>query len=90
MKYFLYSTVLTTLALAGCSNDSSQPTDAAVGPDSESVATETISLVGTVPMTGLPIHDVWAYTNPSDDKQYALIGASEQGMRIVDVTDRET
>ncbi len=89
MKYLLYSTVLTTLALAGCSSDSSQPTDAAVAPDSESVATETLSLVGTVPITGLPIHDVWAYTNPSDNKQYALIGASEEGMRIVDVTDRE-
>lgn len=52
-----------------------------------SFAQENITLVGKLPITGLPIHDVWGYTDTNTGKQYALLCASTSGLRIIDVTD---
>ncbi len=46
----------------------------------------TINLVGKLPYNGLPIHDVWGYTD-STGTEYALLCASTSGMRIIDVSN---
>lgn len=50
-------------------------------------AQESLTLVGKLSITGLPIHDVWGYIDSSSGFKYALIGASTSGLRVVDVTD---
>ncbi len=50
-------------------------------------AQETISLVGELQFSNLPIHDVWGYTNESTGKKYALLGASTSGLRVIDLSD---
>lgn len=49
--------------------------------------TGSIELIGKLPITNLPIHDVWGYTDTVTGTQYALLGASNSGMRVVDVSD---
>jgi choice-of-anchor B domain-containing protein len=49
--------------------------------------TGTIQLVGKLPITDLPIHDVWGYIDTVTGNQYALLGASNSGLRVIDVTD---
>ena len=46
----------------------------------------TINLIGKLPYSGLPIHDVWGYTD-STGTEYALLCASTSGMRIIDVSN---
>lgn len=46
-----------------------------------------IDLVGKLPITNLPIHDVWGYTDTLTGDRYALLGASNAGLRVIDVTD---
>jgi choice-of-anchor B domain-containing protein len=50
-------------------------------------AQERLTLVGNLSITGLPIHDVWGYTDSSNGFNYALLGASTSGLRVVDITD---
>ena len=50
-------------------------------------AKETISLVGKLEITGLPVHDVWGYTDTQTGTRYALIAASTSGLRIIDLSD---
>lgn len=59
------------------------------GSISECLAQNTgnIELIGKLPITNLPIHDVWGYTDTVTGTQYALLGASNSGMRVVDVSD---
>ncbi len=49
-------------------------------------AQQGIALVGKLPITGLPIHDVWGYTDTSTGNEYALLCASTAGLRVIDVT----
>jgi choice-of-anchor B domain-containing protein len=51
------------------------------------VAQETISLVGKLSITNLPIHDVWGYTDSATGDKYALLCASTSGLRVVDLSD---
>lgn len=59
------------------------------GSISESLGQNTgsIELLGKLPITDLPIHDVWGYTDTATGNQYALLGASNSGLRVIDVTD---
>jgi choice-of-anchor B domain-containing protein len=50
-------------------------------------AKENISIVGKLEITGLPVHDVWGYTDPETEIRYALIAASTSGLRIIDLSD---
>ena len=49
--------------------------------------TANIELLGKFPITNLPIHDVWGYTDAVTGIQYALLGASNSGMRVIDVSN---
>ena len=59
------------------------------GSISESLGQNTgsIELLGKLSITNLPIHDVWGYTDTNTGNQYALLCASDDGLRIIDVTD---
>ena len=46
-----------------------------------------IQLVGKLSITNLPIHDVWGYTDATSGARYALLGASTDGLRVIDLSD---
>jgi choice-of-anchor B domain-containing protein len=48
---------------------------------------DSISLVGQLTLPNIPIHDVWGYTDSVTNTRYALVGASDEGLRIVDLSD---
>lgn len=59
------------------------------GSISESLGQNTgsIELLGKLSITNLPIHDVWGYIDTTTGNQYALLCASDDGLRVIDVTD---
>jgi len=54
---------------------------------SQAQSADSIHLVGKLSITGLPIHDVWGYIDDSTGNEYALLCASTEGLRVIDVTD---
>tara|TARA_R110002073_G_C9489873_1_gene580739 strand:+ start:4337 stop:5410 length:1074 start_codon:yes stop_codon:yes gene_type:complete len=74
--------------LANCSSNPATSLDAAPEPNPDAAATETISLVGALEITGLPVHDVWSYTDDATSKQYALLSAANAGLRVIDISVR--
>ena len=74
------------LLLAACGDDSAGAADAGASVDAG--GTETITLIGMLQISGLPIHDVWEYTDESTGNEYALLCASSAGLRIIDLADR--
>ena len=51
---------------------------------------DSIQLVGKLEITNLPIHDVWGYVDTISGKKYALLGASNDGMRVIDISTPES
>ena len=49
---------------------------------------DSITLIGKLSITGLPIHDVWEYTDSTTGTEYALLCASNSGLRVIDLTDK--
>ncbi len=80
--------VLAVLLVAACGEASNGASDAAMNADADAPATETITLVGKLEITGLPVHDVWGYTDESSGKDYALLSVSSAGLRVIDIEDR--
>ena len=50
-------------------------------------AQKEFSLLGRLKYNGIPIHDVWRYTDTVTNKPYALLCANTSGMRIIDISD---
>lgn len=50
-------------------------------------AQDSITLVSQLPITGLPIHDIYGYTHPTTGVKYALLCASNSGLRVIDLSD---
>ncbi len=50
-------------------------------------AQDSITLVGKLKITNLPIHDVWGYRDSATNKKYALLCASTAGLRVIDLSD---
>jgi len=48
---------------------------------------DSITLVGKLSLTGLPIHDVWQYTDQGTGTSYALLCISTSGLRVIDLSD---
>lgn len=51
------------------------------------ICQDNINLVGYLPITNLPIHDVWGYTDSSSGTKYALLAASNLGMRVINLSN---
>ncbi len=81
-------TIAALLFLTSCGGDPASAPDAGVDASPDAAAARAISLTGMLPLTGLPIHDVWAYTDAATGKEYALLCASTDGLRVIDVNDR--
>lgn len=70
------------LIAVGCGEKATEP-----GPDA---ASPTLKLLGSLPLTGLPVHDLWTYVDPSTARRYALVGASSSGLQVIDATYPES
>jgi choice-of-anchor B domain-containing protein len=58
-----------------------------LGTSSLIYAQKSISLVGKLQITGLPIHDVWGYTDSLTGNRYGLLCASTSGLRVIDLSN---
>lgn len=81
------STIVVLLLLASCGS-SGAGTDAGTSDASNDATTaRRIELVGMLEVTGLPIHDVWEYTEESSGDRYALLCASDAGLKVIALSD---
>ena len=54
---------------------------------SNSFAQDSITLIGKLSYTGIPIHDINRYVDTVTGKPYALLCASTSGMKVIDISD---
>jgi choice-of-anchor B domain-containing protein len=48
---------------------------------------QTINFISKLSYTTIPVHDVWGYTDTVTGTPYALLCASNSGMKIIDISD---